>query len=65
MAGNMSHTVTVFIDLVLRFKFCPEKRKIIVSEKFPLKSPQIYNIYIKVLPPILRNLYLNAYLSLP
>ena len=26
----MSHTV--FIDLVLRLKFCPEQRKILVSE---------------------------------
>jgi len=34
----MSHTV--FIDLALRFKFCPEQRKIIVSENSLLKTPK-------------------------
>ena len=60
----MSHSV--FIHLVLKFKFCPERRKIIVSVKFSLKNPKIYKECMSSLKFCYQFfVYLNAYLALP
>ena len=59
----MSHSV--FIHLVLKFKFCPERRKIIVSVKFSLKNPKIYKECMSSLKFCYQFfVYLKAYLAL-